>query len=460
MNSGHRTFHLNPFLLLPLTFLVVCWVNLNHARWIKKDSIHQDVNGYYSYLPAFFYEQDLSLSFLNDSIHSATEQRYYWPNKTPEGNYVIKYSMGMALCYLPSFAAAHIYCKLTGSETNGFSEPYHFAIQFSSLLYVLLGIYFLIRILQFHFNRKVVWITCVLLLFGTNLLYYMTVWAAMPHAVLFGLIAVFIFQTIRWHQKPGLGITAGLGLLFGLILLIRPVHGLLFILPVLYKVSTVSALKAKLMFFRLQFRYLLLFGLMTFLVFLPQLLYWKFVSGHYLFNSYLNEQFYFLNPHIFKALFGFRKGWFVYTPVLIFIVPGLYLLRKNYRDYFNMIWVFLVVYIYVVFSWWCWWYGGSFGQRTMVDIYALLALPVAAFAERLPQFNKPWKQICQFLLVLFFLLNIFQTMQAKWNVIHYDSMTREAYLDAFFRIKENPDRGKFLKTPDYEKALLGQDEEP
>jgi hypothetical protein len=48
-------------------------------------------------------------------------------------------------------------------------------------------------------------------------------------------------------------------------------------------------------------------------------------------------------------------------------------------------------------------------------------------------------------------------MQAKYNIIHYDSMTMRSYFKVFFTTSKQPDREKYLDHPDYDKALRGED---
>jgi hypothetical protein len=49
-------------------------------------------------------------------------------------------------------------------------------------------------------------------------------------------------------------------------------------------------------------------------------------------------------------------------------------------------------------------------------------------------------------------------MQAKYNIIHYDSMTKESYLKVFFTTSKTADRENYLSHPNYEKAKRGEDE--
>ena len=450
--------YLNTSWIIAITLISITWVNLNITRWQKGNIITHDVISYYSYLPAAFYEHDLTLSFLNDTANHELENRYYWPNKDANGNKIIKVSMGMALSYLPFFGAAHLYCKLFNEEANGFSDPYHFAVQFSSLFYFLIGVLYLLRLLKLYYNNRVIIITSLSIIFGTNIIYYLTNGAGMAHPVDFALIAAFIYYTVKWHQSQTLKLAMLIGIIGGSITLVRPVNILVFFIFFFYDVNSLKEISEKIKFILNNYIHILVIAICSILVFLPQLIYWKYVSGNFIINSYVGERFYFDHPHIIDGLFSFRKGWLIYTPIMLFSLIGFYYLKKEKRSFFTPILIFTLGYIYLIFSWWCWWYGGSFSQRALIDIYPILALPFAAFISHIESLKGFKKHLIHLVIVLLILLNIFQTMQAKWNTIHYDSMTKEAYFDAFLRLTKNPEREKFLKHPDYDKAIHGIDE--
>ena len=79
----------------------------------------------------------------------------------------------------------------------------------------------------------------------------------------------------------------------------------------------------------------------------------------------------------------------------------------------------------MIIAWHDWHYGGSYSSRALVQSYALLALPFAAFLER--AFASRWRwpalALCGYLLVV----NLFQIKQYNNTVIHYDRMNFEAY---------------------------------
>lgn len=448
----------NPNNIIALTIISVVWVNFNMVRWQKKDVIDHDVAFYYSYLPSVFYYHDISQQFLNKPENDHLIALFDYPPKAPNGNYVFKSTMGMSITYLPFFIAAHYYAKIVGEPLDAYSEPYQFAIQFSSLLYFVIGLFFLIRLLRLYFPDSVISLSLFLIIFGTNVFYYLIFGAGMSHAVDFGLTCGFLYYTFQWHKQQSFKYSLFIGMIGGLLTLIRPINILIFLFFLCYNVKNVNDLKSK-------FRSLLhsklpvaVIILSAFLIELPQLIYWKYQTGSFFFNSYVGEHFFFNRPQIINGLFSFRKGWLIYTPVMIFALIGFYHLRKLHREYFSASLFLFLIYIYVAFSWWCWWYGGSFGQRALIDIYPILALPLASYLLHLNQNSSLKKKLIYSVISLLILLNLHQTFQAHWNNIHYDSMTREAYFDTFFRFSKNPEAEKYLKHPDIEKAKAGMDE--
>lgn len=459
MKQGLFAAKINIKWILAITIIAVTWVNLNLERWKWKDVIIQDVVHYHSYLPALFYENDLTLSFLSDTVNRKIESKLYAPKFTPDNKPVIKMSMGMAVTYVPFFAMAHVYSKLFNYPADGFSEPYHFAILFSTLFYYVIGLIFLGKILRKYFSESVSCLALFCITFGTNALYYLTVTTGMTHIVDFSLIAAFVFYTISWHENPKLKYAVLLGLMGGLLTLVRPINILIFIFFFLFDVKSGGDFKTKARLFFSKKLQLLIIAIIGVTVFLPQMLYWKYVTGRFFFNSYVGEHFYFNNPHVIKALFGFRKGWLIYTPIMTLALAGFFFLRENLKRFLIPLGVFFLVYIYVAFSWWCWWYGGSFGQRVLIDIYPLLAIPFGALLAKFQLQSPARRKLAYSTITCLIVLNLFQTVQARYNIIHYDSMTAQNYFRVFFTIAEKPDSEKYLKHPDYEKALRGESEE-
>ncbi|MCK4699417.1 MAG: hypothetical protein KAT38_03765, partial [Bacteroidales bacterium] len=113
---------------------------------------------------------------------------------------------------------------------------------------------------------------------------------------------------------------------------------------------------------------------------------------------------------------------------------------------------FLIINIYLVFSWWCWWYGGSFGARILVESYAFLSLPLAAVIQKISEKRRIMRSV--FIIIFGFLvwINLFQMRQYRISLLHWDSMSKKAYWGIFLKGSFPDKYQEMLDPPDYEKA--------
>lgn len=443
-------------LVIALICLTVTEVHLNLTRHASRNVIAWDVVGYYSYLPATFIDKDLTLSFITPQNHHHYYGLKYAYLDDAQGHHVFKYPMGMAVMYAPFFFAAHLLAGPLGYAPDGYSEIYQLFIEYSGLFYLLFGLIFLRRVLLLYYSERVTALSLFVIYFGTNLLCYTTLDAAMSHSYSFSLFAALLYCVSRYYQKPRLSLALVSGLLLGLIILIRPPNILFGLLILLFGVRHVSDLKQRLLFMTKHYKHLLALLLVLALVLLPQLLYWHYVSGHYFVFSYGEEGFFFKSPQLMQCLLGFRKGWLIYSPVFFFALAGLYTMRNQRSSVFlSTLLVLLPLYLYIVASWWCWWYGGSFSLRPMIDLYPLLCFPLAACLVKIARLPKTPRALLSGLLAFLVVLNICQTFQYKYNIIHYDAMTFRAYLNVFSKTERRATDTTLLDHPDYAKALKG-----
>ena len=449
--------------MLPkLTILVIgsVWLYsfLSIAKWETKEVIQQDVISYYSYLPAAFIYNDLTFQF-DDEIIGDKEIRI-WSNIAPNGNRVQKMTMGLSIFYLPLFLVAHIYASFFDNP-SGYSWPYEFMISLGGLVYGILGLIYVASVLLRYFSQFVASVSVFVIALGTNLFYYVVADGCMSHVYSFFLFAAFIYHFLIWNESPSKKSTIILGLIFGLICLVRPSNAVIMLIPVLYSVTGLDSLRARLSLIWNRRSYILLAAIIFLIIVSPQLIYWKIITGSWFYYSYPNESFYFLNSHIYEGLFSFRKGWSVYTPVMIFSLAGLLLLRSNLSDYLFPLIAFLAVNLFVVFSWWCWWYGGSFGARALIETYAILAIPFAAFFHWTFEYGRKLlsRALITVMLIGFIYLNLFQTKQYLSSLIHWDSMNSKTYWAVFGRKTFPENYGELIQPPDYEKSRKGEDED-
>ena len=192
------------------------------------------------------------------------------------------------------------------------------------------------------------------------------------------------------------------------------------------------------------------------LVWLPQFLYWFAVAGKFFYFSYgeVGSAFYFNNPQIINVLFSIKKGLYIYTPVMFFATIGLYFLIRQKKNMGIAALIFFVLNLYVLSSWWSWWFGGGYGNRAFIDSYAVMAFPLAALID---QFGKV-KKIRIIIIAVFILLtaqNYFQTQQYRHTAIHYFWMNKEAYRETFWKLRPTCKYWNILLQPDVPLARKG-----
>lgn len=404
------------------------------------DSISWDVFGYYLYLPSQIIYSDL---FLAD--HSWLDQLMlqYEPSSTfyqlvdiGNGNRITKYTMGLAILYAPWFFLAHIIALVTSYPTDGLSLPYQVIVTMGGLFYCFLGFIILNKILKKFFSPTVATTTVLVLFFGTNIMHLAGFGSLLSHGILFSLYTLLIWFTIKWNQKHDFKSSIWIGLTAGIITLIRPTEIICLLIPLLWVNQTASIL-ARTHELLLHWKQLLVAGICFTLPILPQLIYWKSGTGSWLFYSYTNpgEGLDLLSPHTIDFLFSFRKGWFVYTPLVLITLYGLFKTFKRAPWIASLTITYLVIAVYLASSWTTWWYaGGSFSSRSMVSSYALLTIPLGFVIQDFRSKNIASKIALGFI-TLFVGLNIFQTIQWKIGVIDRERMTFEYYVASFGKIK-------------------------
>ena len=176
-----------------------------------------------------------------------------------------------------------------------------------------------------------------------------------------------------------------------------------------------------------------------------QLGYWKYITGEWIHYSYEEEGFNFLKPEIWNGLLSYRKGWFVYTPLAIVCIIGLVNLWRTFPKLFLGITTYLIVNVYIVFSWHQWYYGGGFGSRALIESYAVLSIPLACFvAWVLSVRSKVLKSFVGLILVSLVVLNLWQSYQFSLGTIPWDHNNKEYYWRVFFKKHRTEEDWKLL----------------
>ena len=399
-----------------------------------------DVFGYYLYLPLTFIHQDIKFTdpaFVQSIIDTyQSSGTFYQAHQAPEtGNFVIQYTMGLSLLYLPFFLLGHAFALMTGAPADGFSAPYQVAIICSSLFYTCLGLFLMRKVLLHFFTDRITALTLLIIALGTNYYHLNGYNTGMSHNYLFGLYALLLWLTILWHKKPGIWLALGLGTVMGLAVLSRPSEIVIVFIPLLWGVYNRTTLEEKVRLLLKHWQSVAAIGVVMFVVGFPQLLYWKYLSGQWLFNSYQNpgEGLDLLSPHFGNLLFSFRKGWLIYTPIMGLALLGFISLYQRKRDIFFPVLAFFCFNLYLVSSWSNWWYADSFSQRSMMQSYAFMALPLGALLLSASHSSRIRLNLLGVATILLVALNQFQTWQINNGILHTSRMTRPYYFATFLK---------------------------
>jgi len=357
---------------LAVVFFWVAWSRLNTNPGAVFSS---DPNGYYIYLPAVFIYQD---------IHHVPEKLFAYKLSNDRGEFYTKYTCGVAYFYLPFFLAAHLYAHLFRYDTMGFSPPYCYAVLICGVCWAFIGLYLLKKLLLRHFSAPVTWITLLAIMLGTNFFNYATLEAGMSHVYNFALFAGIVLAADQYYKAPGRKLAMLIGLLAGWIILTRPTNAALLIFLVLYRVVSVADLKSRIVFFRQHGRHFLWAIPCAFVVMVPQLFYWKEMTGHWIKYSYKGESFIYWNhPRIAEVLFDTQNGLFLYAPALLFMFWAVAMRRKDPRVSFPALGIVFMIITYLFASWHAWWFGGAYGHRCYIDYFPIFAFPMAVTIERI-----------------------------------------------------------------------------
>jgi hypothetical protein len=427
-----------------------------YPKWQKQTVeavLTWDVSGYYCYLPAIFIYKDTKKVAFKPAIFEKymPASEMYQTFAHPSGAQVMKYSAGMAVMYAPFFFVAHALAPMLGYAPDGFSKPYQVAIGVGGVLISLLGLWFLLKVLLLYVSERIAILTLFLVAFGTNYFDYAVINSAMPHTYLFTLYAILLYTTVLFYKTPTLLKAILIGGLAGLATLARPTEIISLLIPLLWEVENWATLKARIAFFY-QTKTYFIAALCIFLLFISiQLVYWKYVSGSWVVYSYQEQSFNFLKPHLLDCFFSFRKGWLIYTPTMIFGLLGFFTLWKEKKELFWVLFVFSSLFIWIAFSWDIWWYGGSLGQRAMVQAYPILAIPMGIFMQKhLIDNQLSIKKILIIgLSLLFTYHNLWLTHQAhKGGLIDVDAETKPYFLRTLWRWSAPIETKKLLDGKD------------
>lgn len=443
------------FILLALAMYIIYKVFQNGIPIVYS----WDLFGSYIYLPMLFDQHQFSYTdfsyfeAINKEHELSTTLYQFVLNEN--GKIMTKYTLGWSILMSPFYLIAECWAWIAGYKTDGFSFPYKIMIVVGNLSYFVLALFQLRKLFKRYFSESLSLILILLLFLGTNILFSQYASLGSTHLIEFLLIILFINQSFTFYEKISFKSGIYLGILLALIFLVRPPDIVLALIPILWKNEQFPNLKSKIIYFWKEKRSLLISILSIFIILISlQFCYWKITAGSFLINSYANnagEGFDWFTPYFYQVLFSFRKGWLIYTPLVVFCFIGFYFWLKKDKNASSFLIPFLV-FFYIISCWTTWWYASSFSQRAVLEIYPLLFIAFGFFLQKISQ-NKV-KYIVYPLILLLVLFNLFQTYQIENGVLKTDHMTKSYYFSVFGQTSYPSEKQMNLLSIDRDKIYL------
>jgi len=431
-----------------IVFLLILTFNNLLGRFDQV--IVSDGVGYYDYNPSMFIFGDLNRHQLDPSSNPEAFSRVQDIGNAIYVDYhgkpLNKYAVGTGILQLPFFFFANIF---TESPKTGYEALFQDSIFAATLFYLFLTLVFFRRLLSaYNIRNQVILFTQICLVFGTSLTHYCNAEASYSHVYSLFAVTAFLFSVKRLIDTKEVKYIYCSAIFLGFILLIRPLNGIvIFAIPFIAG-SFENTKNLFIFLWNKRFQTVLSLAIISVIVSI-QLLVWYFQTGDWLLYSYQGEGFDFLNPQFLPILFGFRKGLFIYTPLMLLpFIAVIYLSIKN-RLFTALSWlVFFVLLTYLLSSWWSWYYGVSYGLRAYIDFYTILLIP---FAIVLNVIARSFKAVFIVVAVACISLNLVQDYQYTNYILDGYSMNFEKYKRVFLKTGEQYSGLISKRTYDYSK---------
>lgn len=339
---------------------------------------------YFAYLRSLVFDHDVN--FMNDYRMLGLGDKTYLFQPTATGHAESAWTIGPAIVWSPFFAVGHLAAtrlRASGVDvaTDGTSYPYRQAICVASLFYGLLGCWCAYRLTLLFFPAPLAAPAVVLTVAGSFMLWYLVKEPSMTHATSMASVAGFTWLWAATRERRTLGSWALLGVLAGLMALIRWQNLLFALLPgldaarILWQTGRDRDGRA----LRETLAGCAAFLLCALAGFLPQMLAWQAMYGSPIARSPVGPQIRWTDPHLVDILWSARNGLFSTTPILYVCAIGLLAFTAGRPAAGLPMLAAVAVMIYFNACIQDWWGSAGFGGRRFDGLIPILCVGLAAF---------------------------------------------------------------------------------
>jgi hypothetical protein len=372
--------------------------------------VHGDGIGYVAYLRSAVVERNLDLSnefehlashiqadawglptlFLSRSSHRpGIDSTFHAPRPDPVTGRVPSYfSVGPSIAWAPAYLAAHGLMLLrrgtgSGERADGYGGLYYLAIALSSLVFGAAGLLIAYRFTALAApHREALW-SVLTMAWASPLLYYLYLAPSYSHALTVFTSGAFFLVWWRTRHADRAATWFRWGLLAGVLFLVRW-NDVVLAIPV-FAVEASRLLRGDgTRRTGASVRRLLACvstaGLGFILTASPQFCAWQYFHGRPWVRypvAYID----FTPGGWWGTLFSSRHGLFVWTPVALLAVAGLFRLFRRDRELAGVCLAALLLLVASNCAVRDWWGGASFGMRRLVSGTPLFALGFAVFLD-------------------------------------------------------------------------------
>ena len=312
-------------LLFAVLFTAGVAVQIQLGARLQSDGFY-----YFAYLRSMAFDRDVELS--NDYRLLGLGDKAHLFQLTPTKHAQSAWTVGPAILWAPFFAAGHLVARDLGQRdpnvtATGISFPYRQAVCIAGLFYGLLGCWFAFRFAGCLIDRRVAAAATATTIAGSFMLWYLLKEPSMTHAPSMALVAGFAWAWLATRERRSTAQWAMLGLVAGLMTLVRWQNAIFAVLPACDAVMAAAGSwrRADRPGLRDVIVKGAIFTTVAALAFLPQMLAWKAIYGSWLAVSPVGPQIRFGDPHVVDILWSARNGLFSTSPVLAVAAAGLLL---------------------------------------------------------------------------------------------------------------------------------------
>ncbi|MEA2575702.1 MAG: hypothetical protein QOH93_3000 [Chloroflexia bacterium] len=355
---------------------------------------------YFAYTHSLFFDRDLD--FGNEYLHfyQSNPQKFgaiytdlYLKREALTSLPINVAPIGTGLFWLPAYALSHLFVTVADGmgahiPADGYSQPYIAAICLTSYLLGCAGLLLCYLMSRRLFGKRVSAMGVATIWLATPVVFYMVVAPPWSHATSLFTVTLFLWYWLR-TKRDGWRVLREwlfLGLFAGLMMLVREQDALFLVVPGLeVAVRLVTQWRKKGLADRATLLRpiggFILMGLTAAIVFIPQLIAYRVITGQFGPSKVVSSKFNWTSPNALNVLFAPDHGLILWTPIVAVGLVGLVFLWRHDRLLTAALAVAFFLQVYIAGSFLTWQSAGSFGQRRFINSTAIFVLGLVALVS-------------------------------------------------------------------------------